>query len=83
MIRLQYFASFRERLGLDAESLPWTPALTSLRAVRDLLAERGETWASTLAHSGLMCARNEVLCDLDEPLRDGDDIAFFPPVTGG
>lgn len=83
MIHLQYFASFRERLGIDAESLPWMPALASLREVRDLLARRGEPWATTLGHTGLMCARNQALCSLDEPLRDGDDIAFFPPVTGG
>jgi sulfur-carrier protein len=30
-----------------------------------------------------MCARNEELCDLDEPVLAGDDVAFFPPVTGG
>ncbi|MBF8729892.1 MoaD/ThiS family protein [Pseudomonas guariconensis] len=83
MIQLQYFARFREQLGIDSESLPWTPALTSLRDLRDLLSERGEPWATTLGHAGLMCARNEELCDLDEPLHDGDDVAFFPPVTGG
>jgi len=36
-----------------------------------------------LAESNLMCARNEDLCKLDEPLADGDTVAFFPPVTGG
>ena len=63
MIRLQYFARFREQLGIDSESLPWTPALASLRDLRDRLAERGEPWTTTLGHSGLMCARNEALCD--------------------
>jgi molybdopterin synthase sulfur carrier subunit len=36
-----------------------------------------------LAERGLMCARNEELCALSEPLADGDAVAFFPTVTGG
>ena len=36
-----------------------------------------------LAEQNLMCARNEELCKLDEPLEEGDEVAFFPPVTGG
>jgi len=83
VIHLQYFARFREQLGTEAESLPWKPTLSSLRDVRDLLIARGAPWAATLGHAGLMCARNQELCSLDEPLLDGDDIAFFPPVTGG
>ncbi|MDH0646920.1 MoaD/ThiS family protein [Pseudomonas sp. GD03858] len=83
MIRVNYFARYRELLGSDGESLPWTPALASLRDLRGLLLERGGPWAQTLGQANLMCARNQELCTLDEPLSDGDDIAFFPPVTGG
>ncbi len=83
MIRLQYFASYSERLGRTMETLPWNPALTSLRDLRQLLMERGAQWSSTLGAENLMCARNQELCYLDEPLADGDEIAFFPPVTGG
>lgn len=83
MIHLQYFARYREQLGLEGESLPWLPTLTDLRAVRELLVSRGALWEQTLGQANLMCARNQELCSLDEPLCDGDDIAFFPPVTGG
>ena len=38
---------------------------------------------SVLAEQNLMCARNQELCGLDQRLQDGDEIAFFPPVTGG
>ncbi len=82
MITLQYFARYRERLGTSQEELVWDESLGSLRAVRDLLASRGEGW-DVLNESRLMCARNQELCSLDEPVRDGDEIAFFPPVTGG
>ncbi|MDH0301620.1 MULTISPECIES: MoaD/ThiS family protein [unclassified Pseudomonas] len=83
MIRVNYFARYRELLDCDGESLPWTPALASLRDLRGLLVSRGGPWAQALGQANLMCARNQELCTLDEPLSDGDDIAFFPPVTGG
>ncbi|QXI40832.1 MoaD/ThiS family protein [Pseudomonas xantholysinigenes] len=83
MIQVNYFARYRELLGSDGEALAWTPALRTLRELRQLLVERGEPWAQVLGQANLMCARNQALCNLDEPLADGDDIAFFPPVTGG
>ncbi|WKV91073.1 MoaD/ThiS family protein [Pseudomonas sp. B21_DOA] len=49
--------------------------------VRKLLAQRDG--AEVLSEQNLMCARNEDLCQLDEPVADGDDVAFFPTVTGG
>ena len=50
--------------------------------VRQALVAKGGQYA-VLAEQNLMCARNEELCRLDEPLAEGDDVAFFPPVTGG
>ncbi|WP_152225505.1 MoaD/ThiS family protein [Pseudomonas sp. SCB32] len=82
MIRVQYFARYREALGLDGEQLNWSPSLASLDALRGLLLERGGAWA-VLGEQNLMCARNQELCSLDEPLADGDEVAFFPTVTGG
>jgi molybdopterin synthase sulfur carrier subunit len=49
--------------------------------VRLLLAQRDG--AEVLSEQNLMCARNEDLCQLDEPVLDGDEVAFFPTVTGG
>jgi molybdopterin synthase sulfur carrier subunit len=39
--------------------------------------------AEVLSEQNLMCARNEDLCQLDEPVSEGDEVAFFPTVTGG
>ena len=80
MIAVQYFARYREALGLDGEQLDGTFA--TLEQVREHLLARGGAW-TVLAEQNLMCARNQELCGLDQRLQDGDEIAFFPPVTGG
>lgn len=82
MINLQFFARYRETLGRDAEQLEWDPSLQTVDALRKQLLARGNEW-SVLAEKNLMCARNQELCGLDEPIVDGDEVAFFPTVTGG
>mgnify|MGYP000718130963 FL=1 len=81
MIRVQYFARYREVLGIEGEQLQ-RAALSNLEQLREHLQSRGGVW-QVLAEQNLMCARNQDLCRLDEPLADGDEVAFFPPVTGG
>lgn len=80
MIRVQYFARYREALGLEGEQL--SAEFSSLEQLRQHLLARGGVWA-VLAEQNLMCARNQELCSLDEPLQAGDEVAFFPTVTGG
>ncbi|MEX6501320.1 MoaD/ThiS family protein [Pseudomonas zhanjiangensis] len=82
MIRVQYFARYREALGLDAEQLSDSQAFATLDDLRRHLLARGGVW-EVLAEQNLMCARNQELCGLDEPLAEGDEVAFFPTVTGG
>lgn len=79
-VQVLYFARYREVLGTDSESLEG--AFATVRALREHLVLRGGAW-QLLAEKNLMCARNEELCQLDEPLTSGDEVAFFPPVTGG
>ena len=81
MIRVQYFARYREVLGIDGEQLQ-RAALSNLEQLREHLQSRGGVW-QVLAEQNLMCARNEDLCQLDEPVSEGDEVAFFPTVTGG
>lgn len=82
MIQVHYFARYRETLGIDSEPLGWNAAFASLDDLRRYLLARGGDW-QVLAERNLMCARNQELCGLDELLADGDEIAFFPTVTGG
>ena len=80
MIRVQYFARYREALGRDDEQL--SGDFTTLDDLRLHLLARGGEW-EVLGEQNLMCARNQELCSLDEPLAEGDEVAFFPTVTGG
>ena len=81
MIRVQYFARYREVLGIDGEQLQ-RAALSNLEQLREHLQSRGGVW-QVLAEQNLRCARNQELCSLDTEIADGDEIAFFPTVTGG
>ncbi|MGE8469266.1 molybdopterin converting factor subunit 1 [Pseudomonas putida] len=79
-VKVMYFARYRELLGVDSERLEGD--FTVIDDVRKVLVGKGGQYA-LLAEQNLMCARNEELCKLDEPLEEGDEVAFFPPVTGG
>ena len=52
--------------------------------VRALLVARGGSWAEALGEGRLLrMAHNQLMCKADTPVADGDEVAFFPPVTGG
>ena len=82
MISIQFFARYRETLGSDGERIQWDESFGSVDDVRQYLLARGGVW-EVLGEQNLMCARNQELCSLDEPLAEGDEVAFFPTVTGG
>ncbi|EXF43702.1 molybdopterin converting factor, small subunit [Pseudomonas sp. BAY1663] len=82
MISIQYFARYRETLGSEGERLEWDASLACVDDVRQRLLARGGEW-QVLGEQNLMCARNQELCGLDEAVADGDEVAFFPTVTGG
>lgn len=81
-VRVRYFAALREALG--AEEAVDASGLASLGALRDALIARGGRHAEVLARGrAIRCALDRVLADEGTPLRDGAEVAFFPPVTGG
>jgi molybdopterin synthase sulfur carrier subunit len=80
-IGIRYFASVREALG-SGETVE-TKAAT-LAALRDELIARGEPLASVLARGkAVRMALDQVMSDESAALREGCEVAFFPPVTGG
>ncbi len=78
-ITVKFFARYREAIGDD--SLKVSGEFATVDDVREFVAQRDG--GAVLKERNLMCARNEDLCQLDEPVVDGDEVAFFPPVTGG
>jgi molybdopterin synthase sulfur carrier subunit len=81
-IQVRYFASIREAVGQGGEAVQ-TQAAT-LAALRDELIARGGAHATALALGrALRMARNQVMAQGSVALTDGDEVAFFPPVTGG
>lgn len=83
MILVNYFARYREQLGIGGEKISLDGSLRTIADLRQHLCARGETWQQVLGETSLMCALNQELCTPDAPIEDFDEIAFFPQVTGG
>jgi sulfur-carrier protein len=83
-IQLRFFASVRESLGTSQESITLPEHIKTVGDVRKYLRERGGVWAQVLAEERpLRMAYNQVMTDATTMIADGDEVAFFPPVTGG
>ena len=81
-VTVKYFASIREALGHGSETVE-TGART-LAALRDELIARGGAHAQSLARGkAVRAALDQVMSDEAAALREGCEVAFFPPVTGG
>ncbi len=84
MIRLLYFARLREQLGTDREQLELPAGVQRVEHLIAHLRARGGAWAPALADAEhVLVAINQDMARLDDPIRDGDEIGLFPPVTGG
>jgi molybdopterin synthase sulfur carrier subunit len=81
-VEVRYFASVREALGSgEAAQLDAGADIAALRAA---LVARGGRHAEALGRDKVLrSARNRVLCGEDTALAEGDEVAFFPPLTGG
>ena len=83
MLNILYFASLRERVGISGESLA-IPVPASVAGLIELLRARGGEWPVVLAaHKPWRVAVNQNMASLETTLKAGDEVAIFPPVTGG
>lgn len=83
-IQLRFFASVRELVGTGQEVLELAQSTTTVSELRAVLVARGGNWADALGEGRLLrTAHNQLMCKADTPVADGDEVAFFPPVTGG
>jgi len=84
MITVLYFARLRETLGRNSEKIELPPGVRDLEGLRALLVSRGGAWEQELSpHKPVRAAVNQAMAVGDAPVSDGDEVAFFPPVTGG
>ena len=84
MITVLYFARLREALGTGSEQIALPESVIDLDGLRALLVTRGGAYATELAgNKALRAAVNQSMASGNAPVADGDEIAFFPPVTGG
>ena len=81
-LTVRYFASIREAVGQGSEAVDTSAA--SLGALREELVARGGVYAQSLARGrAVRVALDKVMSDESAALREGCEVAFFPPVTGG
>lgn len=86
MIRVLFFASVRDQLGVSETSVDPSDATApaTVGELRAQLALRGPAWVEVLgADQQVLVAVNQVMASAESPLADGDEVGFFPPVTGG
>lgn len=83
MVTILYFARLREALGTASETLTLPSHVVDLAGVRGMIVERGGAWSDALRPKRVRAAVNQDMASDDTPVKDGDEIAFFPPVTGG
>lgn len=81
MLNVLFFAQTCELIGVDAIQLE--DDFATAEAVREHLAQKGDKWALALEKGKLLVAINQTLMPLESAVKNGDEIAFFPPVTGG
>jgi len=84
IVSLVYLARLRETLGASSERAEIPPEVNNVGSLRAWLALRGGAWATELAPGrAVRVAVNQDLACADTPIADGDEVALFPPVTGG
>ncbi|WP_407332653.1 molybdopterin synthase sulfur carrier subunit [Enterovibrio sp. 27052020O] len=81
MIQVLFFAQVKELVGTG--SLALDEEFSSAEDIRQYLAAKGDKWSLALESGKLLVAINQTISDLSSPVKDGDEVAFFPPVTGG
>ena len=84
MAKILYFAQLAETLGLKTEQLALPEQCRTTADLIALLRSRGEPFSAGLGtEATVLIAVNQEMSDINTTISDTDEIAFFPPVTGG
>ena len=83
-MKLLYFAWVRERTGISAEEIPLPDGVANVGELIEWQRSRGDGYADAFEDGNLVrVAVNQAHVEIDHKISDGDEVAFFPPVTGG
>lgn len=83
-MQLLYFGWVRTRIGVGSEQVEPPETVTDVRGLIDWLQGRGDSYAAVLSDlSAVRVAVNQEMADLDAAIGRDDEIALFPPMTGG
>jgi molybdopterin synthase sulfur carrier subunit len=84
MLRVLFFARVKEELDCPGVDLPWDEAVADLDSLQARLCrDGGPRWQEVLNRANMIRAVNQAVVPDNAALSDGDEVAFFPPVTGG
>jgi sulfur-carrier protein len=83
MLKLCYFASVREQVGKTEENITLPAEITTVGELSMFLADRGEAWKILADSKSVLIAVNQQVSSREQVLLGSEEIAFFPPMTGG
>ena len=83
-MKILYFAHFREKINIAEETIDLPNGVTDVKTLIDWLADRNDSFADAFSDRELVrVAVNQEHVEFDMAVKIGDEIAFFPPMTGG
>ncbi|MBT5496142.1 MAG: molybdopterin converting factor subunit 1 [Alphaproteobacteria bacterium] len=83
-MRILYFAWLRQKTGIDSEEVEMPSHITNVAGLIEWLKERNENFAEALSDfDSIRVAVNQEFAEPDAPVAQGDEVAIFPPMTGG
>jgi len=83
MIRILYFARLKEDVGSSGETFLLPDTIKTTGELRDYLSLRGDHWHQALHMDGLFVAVDQEIVNWKSAIKGHEEVAFFPPVTGG
>ena len=84
MLSLVFFARVKEQLDCGGLALEWDESLATFAGLQARLSQtKGSDWEEVLTQDNIIRAVNHSVVEEDAILHDGDEVAYFPPVTGG
>ena len=82
-IQILYFAQLADELGTKTETFESNSNALSVAELKTELSSRGAIWSQKMAAQSTRCAVSQKIADDQTLIRDANEVAFFPPVTGG